>query len=64
MCFLLFLSVKLKFKKRGTKLKVQIKDPIQFSNDASVDEIVKTITDEIGQNPNDKPNFKNEANEA
>ncbi|WP_082795836.1 1-acyl-sn-glycerol-3-phosphate acyltransferase [Flammeovirga sp. SJP92] len=52
------------FKKRGTKLKVEIKDPIQFSNDASVDEIVTTITDAIGQNPNDKPIFKNEVKEA
>ncbi|MBB6459407.1 lysophospholipid acyltransferase family protein [Flammeovirga kamogawensis] len=45
------------FKKRGTKLKVHIKDPIQFAPDASVDEIVKTITNAIGQNPEDKPKF-------
>ncbi|OHX68612.1 1-acyl-sn-glycerol-3-phosphate acyltransferase [Flammeovirga pacifica] len=45
------------FKKRGTKLKVKIKDPIQFSSDVSVDDIVKKITNEIGQNPDDKPKF-------
>jgi 1-acyl-sn-glycerol-3-phosphate acyltransferase len=41
----------LRFKKRNTQLSVVIKPPLRIAPDASIDELVATITDAINQNP-------------